>query len=443
MSTLKFAKVHNLVAFLSKPTAKTINGEVQLQALVDGKKILMTESTVRRDIQLEDTEGVDCLPTAAIFEQVTLIGFVQVFLNNQPEGMSNHNRIYVTPSHTKKIFGNMRKVGKDFSGRETPLFPTMMVQAQEEMGEVHVADEAVNKEMDNSLERAATTATSLDAECQETMGDTVAQTRSERVSKISNDPLLTGVNTPRSVRVKSSKDKVLGEVDASKQGRIADINANKDIYLVNVHNDEDMFGVNDLDGDEVIVENVDVAEQAKEVVADITLAKALMEIKSAKPKADKVVIQEPEQGTTSITPITITTASSRPKAKGLVIHEQELAPTSTVSSQAEEKRNIPPTSAQQRSIMCTYLKNIKGWKLKSLKNKSFANIQEMSDKAMKRVNTFVDYGTELVLESSKKAKAELIEDDGDDVTVDATTLSSKSPIIVDYKIYKERRKSYF
>nr|GEV91422.1 hypothetical protein [Tanacetum cinerariifolium] len=74
------------------------------------------------------------------------------------------------------------------------------------------------------------------------------------------------------------------------------IDANEDIYVVNVHNDEDMFGVNNLDGDDVIVESVDVVKQAKEVVDDITLVKALMEIKSAKPKANKVVIQEPEQG---------------------------------------------------------------------------------------------------------------------------------------------------
>ncbi|GJW06463.1 hypothetical protein Tco_1568886 [Tanacetum coccineum] len=61
--------------------------------------------------------------------------FVQVFLEKQLEGMSNHKRIYVTPCHTKKIFRNMRRVEKGFSGRETPLFPTMMVQAQEKMGE--------------------------------------------------------------------------------------------------------------------------------------------------------------------------------------------------------------------------------------------------------------------------------------------------------------------
>ncbi|GJZ24670.1 hypothetical protein Tco_0562129 [Tanacetum coccineum] len=77
------------------------------------------------------------------------------------------------------------------------------------------------------------------------------------------------------------------------------------------------------------------------------------------------------------------------------------------AKRAEEKRNRPPTRAQQRSIMCTYLKNIEGWKPKSLKNKSFANILKLFDKAMKRVNTFVDYRTELVEESSKKVEAEI------------------------------------
>ncbi|GJR84989.1 hypothetical protein Tco_0209000 [Tanacetum coccineum] len=38
---------------------KTINGEAQLHALVDGKKIIVTEASVRRDLQLADEEGVD------------------------------------------------------------------------------------------------------------------------------------------------------------------------------------------------------------------------------------------------------------------------------------------------------------------------------------------------------------------------------------------------
>ncbi|GKC16032.1 ribonuclease H-like domain-containing protein [Tanacetum coccineum] len=126
--------------------------------------------------------------------------FVQVFLNQQLEGMPTHKRIYITPSHTKKIFRNMRRVGIGFSGRNTPLFQTMVVQDQAEI------DEDVNEEMDDSLVRAATIASSLEAEQdsgggpkrQETVGDTIAQTRSENVSKLSNDPLLARGNTLQS-----------------------------------------------------------------------------------------------------------------------------------------------------------------------------------------------------------------------------------------------------
>ncbi|GJX36611.1 hypothetical protein Tco_0248168 [Tanacetum coccineum] len=151
------------------------------------------------------------------------------------------------------------------------------------------------------------------------------------------------------------------------------------------------------------------------------------------------------------------------------------------AKRAKVKKNIPPIKAQQRSFMCTYLKNMEGWMPKDLKNKSFANIQDLFDKSMKRVNTFVDIDTELVKGSSKKAKAEIAQessskragealeqenskkqkvdddketkelkqcmkiilDDGDDVTIKATHLSIKFPTIVDYKIYNEGKKSYF
>nr|GEW67513.1 hypothetical protein [Tanacetum cinerariifolium] len=83
---------------------------------------------------------------------------------------------------------------------------------------------------------------------------------------------------------------------------------------------------------------------------------------------------------------------------------------------------------------------------RALKNKPFAEIKELFDKAMTRINNFVDFRTELVKESSKKAvqkEQEISWNDRDDVTIDATPLSSKSPTIVDYKIYHEGKKSYF
>ncbi|GJR81486.1 putative ribonuclease H-like domain-containing protein [Tanacetum coccineum] len=45
-----------------------------IQALVDEKKVIITETSVRRVNQLKDAEGIECLPNATIFEQLTLMG---------------------------------------------------------------------------------------------------------------------------------------------------------------------------------------------------------------------------------------------------------------------------------------------------------------------------------------------------------------------------------
>ncbi|GJZ10938.1 hypothetical protein Tco_0545697, partial [Tanacetum coccineum] len=75
--------------YSSHTKVKTVNGERQLQALVDKKKL---------------------------------------------GDMSHHKKTYVNPSHTKKIFANMKREGKDFLGRVTPMFAIMMVQANQEEG---------------------------------------------------------------------------------------------------------------------------------------------------------------------------------------------------------------------------------------------------------------------------------------------------------------------
>ncbi|GKE87403.1 hypothetical protein Tco_1564878, partial [Tanacetum coccineum] len=145
-------------------------------------------------------------------------------------------------------------------------------------------------------------------------------------------------------RVESSKDEGLGEEDASKQGRIADIDTDAGINLVSTHFDADtyMFGVHDLVGDEVVVETEVTSKDVNLSVDKVTLAQALAALKSAKPKADKVMLQELEQGiiTTTIVATIVTAASTRPRAKGLIIHEQEQAPTSTVSSQQPSQLNV-------------------------------------------------------------------------------------------------------
>ncbi|GJW33286.1 hypothetical protein Tco_0053318 [Tanacetum coccineum] len=122
MSSPKFAEKHNVSAFLEKPvesdgfaeiidflkassvhyaltvnliiytscieqfwaTAKvqTVNGVRPLQALFDKKRVIITDSSIRSDLHLDDAEGTDCLPTATIFEELARMGISFTLLLN-------------------------------------------------------------------------------------------------------------------------------------------------------------------------------------------------------------------------------------------------------------------------------------------------------------------------------------------------------------------------
>ncbi|GKC65584.1 uncharacterized mitochondrial protein-like protein [Tanacetum coccineum] len=193
----------------STAMVKTINGEAQIHALVDGKKIIIIESSVRRDLRLVDEEGVDSFLNSTIFEQLALMGSKTTAWN-------------------------------EFSSTMTSV----------------IIYEAVHKELGDSLVRAATTVSSLEAEqdsgnitktrskatpnessslgttsgggprCQETMGDTIAQTRFENVSKHYNDSLLARGNTLLSDDDRLKLDEVMA-LCTTLQNRILDLEKTK------------------------------------------------------------------------------------------------------------------------------------------------------------------------------------------------------------------------
>nr|GEX50502.1 hypothetical protein [Tanacetum cinerariifolium] len=275
---------------------------------------------------------------------------------------------------------------------------------------------------------------------------------------------------------------------------MVDIDADEVFTLVNEtakdqgrNNDEEMFDTDVLNDEKVFAENVDFAKQAKEVVADkdifddITLAKALMEIKKEQAHTPIISIQQPLQ------------VKVQDKGKAKIIEEpvklknkeqikldKELTFKLQAKKEKEEERLAKEKAQRIKEVNLAWDDVQVKIKPRSLKNKSFAEIHELFDKAMKRINTFVDLRTELVKESTKKDEAkiaqessskragdeleqersnkkkveddieseelmkclEIIPDDGYDVTIYATPLSSNSPTIVDYKIYKEGKKSY-
>ncbi|GJV52200.1 hypothetical protein Tco_1447941 [Tanacetum coccineum] len=165
--------------FCRTATARTsANGEVELTATIDGQVKTITEASLRRHLKLEDNGGVTTLPNSEIFEQLALMGipkktaweqfssniataiiclatnrtynfsklifdamiknlenphkflmyprFLQICFNKQRRLLGPHTRTYVAHTLTQKLFSNMKRISKGYSGVDIPLFPTMI-----------------------------------------------------------------------------------------------------------------------------------------------------------------------------------------------------------------------------------------------------------------------------------------------------------------------------
>nr|GEU91315.1 hypothetical protein [Tanacetum cinerariifolium] len=261
-----------------------------------------------------------------------------------------------------------------------------------------VIDEAVNEEMDDSLERAATAATSLDAE-------------QDGGAKKPWEMLLLRLEELRSLKGEGGQG-LMGLKDYTKLDCLQEWNHLKmKVWVKRMHPGEDK-GVYCITDENVFETEVDAAQiqvtnattTPTILIDEVTLAQTLPELKDTNPRprlkdfyqlAETLQAEEQQE------------LNDEEKAI-LFIQLFKKRKKFFAAKRVEEKRNKPPTQAQQRKIMCTYLKNIEANKLTDLKNKSFDSIQKMFDRALKRVNTFVDNRTELVEKSSKKAKAKVI-----------------------------------
>nr|GEW87110.1 protein RTF1 homolog [Tanacetum cinerariifolium] len=80
--TIKYALMLNptihvscIKQFWATATVEKVNGDVQLQALIYEKKVVVTEAIIRRDLYLDDANGAKCLPNAEIFEELARMGY--------------------------------------------------------------------------------------------------------------------------------------------------------------------------------------------------------------------------------------------------------------------------------------------------------------------------------------------------------------------------------
>ncbi|GJW91812.1 hypothetical protein Tco_0169365 [Tanacetum coccineum] len=425
MSNLNFAETHNMLTFLEKPIesdrfeeiidflnassiryalmvnptiytscikqfwatakAKIVNGEVQIQSLVDRKKVIVTEASVRRDLQLADENGTKCLPNATIFSELERMGAKTTAWNEFSSTMASAI-IYLATTQKfnfpKYIFENMvknleggikflmyprfvqvfldKQVGEMFTHNKTSDAP---YQQEEGEGSAIPTDPhptpTINQPSSSQPQKKQTLRKSKkkNTEVPQLSGST-NNVADENEPTHSNDPLLSeglGLETSKTAQAQeiSSLKQRVKKLKNKKKSRPHGL---RRLYKVGrsrrVESSEESLGdqedaskqgrkIHDIDADaeqEVKVEKVvstakvTTASATTTTVDELTLAHTLIKIKAAKPKAVTTAA-------TTVTPI-----STRPRAKGIIFHDQEeQAPASTPivsssqSSQAKDK----------------------------------------------------------------------------------------------------------
>ncbi|GKC30913.1 hypothetical protein Tco_1038207 [Tanacetum coccineum] len=147
--------------FWNTATSKTVNSVKQIHAIVDGKAVVISESSVRSDLLCHDEDGIDCLTNDEIFENLTLMGYEQL--------------------STKLTF----QKGEGDSVERAITTNASLVAAQDNDNILKTQSMAI---FNDPLSQEISSGDS--ARCQETIRDAPAQTRSERVLEKPNEPPL-------------------------------------------------------------------------------------------------------------------------------------------------------------------------------------------------------------------------------------------------------------
>ncbi|GJZ31742.1 hypothetical protein Tco_0576789 [Tanacetum coccineum] len=164
--SISYALTENPIIYVSPinqfwrtASTKTLNnGEIEINATVDGQDKTITEASARRHLKLADADDSR--------------------LN------TSHKRLYIAPALTHKVFSNMKRESMGFSMVETSLFPIMLVNEQLSLGEGPTS--AVGTQHTPTvIETKAVKLASLHA-------------RPERLSNLPNEPPLDEGNTSRS-----------------------------------------------------------------------------------------------------------------------------------------------------------------------------------------------------------------------------------------------------
>nr|GEU70386.1 retrovirus-related Pol polyprotein from transposon TNT 1-94 [Tanacetum cinerariifolium] len=423
-----------------------MNDDVRLQALIDGKKVIVNEASIWHDLKLNDAEVLKLL-----------------------HGM---NSLALCPSLTKKVFANMKKVRTRLSGAVTPLFVTIRKHRprRKQRMETKVSPTKTNTEEyvptpfnhplpsgedRMQLKELMELCTNFSKKVLDLKNEVIEMKSSHkakieelksRVEKLEEENMsftkeLTSFNT----RVESLtiKETIVDKEESSKQGRkIANIDANAQVNLENGYN-------LDITHEEMVLSDVDVqSERIKDVIKDVEDVVATAENVEAKHKAKGITIQEPSEFKTTLPSQSSLPSHAKNKGKGLMVEpempltrkgqialDDEVARRLEVEWNTDMKDNIDWNEVVEQIRPIFEMEN----------NKVQAYLNKRPEMDAERIKALRKRRRKDKVEKDQLAKKqkEIVHDDEDDVFVNVTPFSSKPPTIVDYKIYKEGKKDQF
>nr|GEZ68118.1 hypothetical protein [Tanacetum cinerariifolium] len=280
--------------------------------------------------------------------------FIQLIIQNQLGDLSSDTAKYISPALTQKVFANMRRVGKGFSGVETPLFEGMLVAGEpEEQGD---AKEQVQDNVDDAAQGADTAVSGDD----EALDACAALTR--RVEHLEHDKVAQALEITKlkKKRIESSADTDME--DASNQGRmIADLDRDTGVALMDdeetekkvedaqVAGDEQVKGRQaeiyqiDMDHASKVLSMQEDESEVQEVVDVVTTDKLITEVVTAASESvtaasTTIFVTEPQvPAATTITaaPVRVAAASTK-RRKGVVISDPEEESIAKIPSETKK-----------------------------------------------------------------------------------------------------------
>nr|GFB17652.1 hypothetical protein [Tanacetum cinerariifolium] len=150
--------------------------------------------------------------------------FLQVVMDNQVDDMTSYNTRYTSFALTQKVFANMRRVGKGFSGVKTPLFASMLVQPQPQ------AEEEEEEQPTTTFESSVSLLTTLMETC---------ATLSQKVAELEQD------KHTQALEILQLKKRVKKRMHLNR-GKIDAIDVDEGITLVDVETQQELKEGNPL-----------------------------------------------------------------------------------------------------------------------------------------------------------------------------------------------------